>query len=284
VPLTPADVANKQFKIGFRGYSLDEVDAFLDEVESELSRLLTENQELRGGRPAAAAPAPALPGAAAVPPPALPAVVAPGEGQEAALRTLLLAQRTADAAVAEARTEAAQIVAAAEARADAVEEEIASRVNAALVPLENHQRALEAQIEDLRAFEREYRTRLKAYLESQLQDLSGRGAPDDAGAGVPAGARAAAIGRPASGSPATAGPPALSPAPAAASLPAPQPAPPAGPPREAGDTAVAPGLSAHPVPSLQSPVGPAAAGPFTTLPPSAFSELLDERPEPPVGR
>ena len=34
MPLTPTDVANKQFKIVFRGYSLDEVDSFLDEVES----------------------------------------------------------------------------------------------------------------------------------------------------------------------------------------------------------------------------------------------------------
>jgi DivIVA domain-containing protein len=53
VPLTPADVANKQFKIAFRGYSLDEVDAFLDEVEGELGRLLRENNDLRTGRPGA---------------------------------------------------------------------------------------------------------------------------------------------------------------------------------------------------------------------------------------
>jgi cell division septum initiation protein DivIVA len=46
VPLTPADVANKQIKIAFRGYSLDE-------VEGELGRLLRENNELRQGVPAA---------------------------------------------------------------------------------------------------------------------------------------------------------------------------------------------------------------------------------------
>jgi DivIVA domain-containing protein len=41
---------------------------------------------------------------------------------------------------------------------------------------------LEKKIEELRTFEREYRTRLKTYLESQLRDLEGRGsaAPSDA--------------------------------------------------------------------------------------------------------
>ncbi|MCA1693407.1 MAG: DivIVA domain-containing protein, partial [Actinobacteria bacterium] len=94
MPLTPADVANKQFKISFRGYSLDEVDSFLDQVEGELGRLLRENNDLRlggSGAPATAAsagPAPAAP--LAGPPSAPPAPsMAAGEGQEAALRTLL---------------------------------------------------------------------------------------------------------------------------------------------------------------------------------------------------
>ena len=34
---------------------------------------------------------------------------------------------------------------------------------------------LEKKIDELRTFEREYRTRLKTYLESQLRDLEGRG-------------------------------------------------------------------------------------------------------------
>src|SRR2546421_12802780 len=60
MPLTPADVHNVAFKkppIGKRGYDEEEVDAFLDEVERELARLIEENNELRaaaerGGRPA----------------------------------------------------------------------------------------------------------------------------------------------------------------------------------------------------------------------------------------
>src|SRR3954454_3211730 len=61
MPLTPADVHKVAFKkppIGKRGYDEGEVDAFLDEVERELARLIEENSELRaqaerggGGRP-----------------------------------------------------------------------------------------------------------------------------------------------------------------------------------------------------------------------------------------
>ena len=59
MPLTPAEVHNVAFKkppIGKRGYDEEEVDAFLDIVEVELSRLIEENNDLRaranGGQPA----------------------------------------------------------------------------------------------------------------------------------------------------------------------------------------------------------------------------------------
>jgi DivIVA domain-containing protein len=219
VPLTLTEVANKQFRIAFRGYSLDEVDSFLDEVEAELSRLLRDNSELKN-RPVAPV-APAAPELAAPEPPMLGM-----QGQEAALRTLLLAQRTADQAIAEARAEAEQIVSAARSEAETtvtaarseaqsavaaargqaestmsaaksrtarLEAEMAAQVQAATGNLEDQRRRLEGRIEELRAFEREYRTRLKAYLQNQLRDLDSRTGPDDAGAGVPAGARTAAV-------------------------------------------------------------------------------------------
>ena len=50
MPLTPADIHNMAFKkppIGKRGYDEEEVDAFLDEVEQELIRLLEENGALQ---------------------------------------------------------------------------------------------------------------------------------------------------------------------------------------------------------------------------------------------
>ena len=50
MPLTPADVHNVAFSkppIGKRGYNEDEVDAFLDLVETELTRLIEEDGDIR---------------------------------------------------------------------------------------------------------------------------------------------------------------------------------------------------------------------------------------------
>ncbi|MGI8536689.1 MAG: DivIVA domain-containing protein [Mycobacteriales bacterium] len=285
MPLTPPDVANKQFRIAFRGYSLDEVDAFLDEVETELSRLLCDNAELKN-RPAAAPPAEPLRGL---------------EGQEAALRTLLLAQRTADEAIAEARAEAEQMLSEARAEADTtvtsarseaesalasarseaestlgsarseaetalstsksraarLDAEVAAQIQAATGDLDERRRMLEARIAELRAFEREYRTRLKAYLEAQLRDLGSRTAPDDSGAGVPAGARSAAVGSPpaaAVGASPPGGPPAAAPG-AVARPDAPEDDTRDGPPREA------PPSGLHAVPQVSSTAGAEPVGP-----------------------
>ena len=270
MPLTPTDVANKQFRIAFRGYSLDEVDAFLDEVETELTRLLRDNAGLKTQAPSAAAPTPVEAPAEA---PMAPLVGM--EGQEAALRTLLLAQRTADEAIAEARAEAEDILAAARADADrtlsgaqeeaertlssstqraaGLDKEIATKIEQATGDLDARRRALEERIEELRACEREYRTRLKAYLQGQLREIdSGVGAPEDGGAGVPAGARAAAVG---------AQPPTVAAAPAPA-----LPAVPDGPPREPS--------SQRAVPPLAS-TGPEPVGPFTVVPSSG-----EDQPDP----
>ena len=69
-----------------------------------------------------------------------------------------------------------------------IDEQIAQRLEEALGDLDRRRQRLEASIEELRAFEREYRTRLRAYLEGQLRELSGSGGSDDDGAGVPVGA------------------------------------------------------------------------------------------------
>src|SRR3954447_12320123 len=163
MPLTPEDVQKKQFStVRFKeGYDEEEVDAFLDEVEAELRRLLAEHESI--GRAAPAAP-PTPPPPAAAPAPA-------EEPSEAALRTLLLAQRTADEAIAQARAEAEQVVAQARVRAGSIESEAQQQHATAMAELARQRDALERQIEGLRGFEREYRTRLKAYLEGQLRDL-----------------------------------------------------------------------------------------------------------------
>jgi DivIVA domain-containing protein len=223
MPLTPADVHNVAFKkppIGKRGYDEEEVDAFLDEVERELARLIEENSELRaqmerggGGR------GPAGPGAD----PRLAAENAElkvqldrvqrdksaaeqaaramqaeleqirtqggpvsGDGEQQALRVLMMAQRTADDHVndarreadkllSDARSKAEEVTREARAKADALERDARQRHQEAMGGLDAKRTALQKHIDELKQFEREYRTRLKAYLESQLRDLEGRG-------------------------------------------------------------------------------------------------------------
>ncbi len=45
--ITPLDIQQKQFHVGFRGYERGEVDAFLDLVREEMETLLREVTELR---------------------------------------------------------------------------------------------------------------------------------------------------------------------------------------------------------------------------------------------
>src|SRR5580698_6396787 len=140
MPLTPADVRNKQFSTTRLrpGYDEAEVDAFLDEIENEFSRLIQENEELRsklaeslrGSRPAVPAMSSQPPMAPPEPEmmsPQLLGAPAPVRDQErwpepqardmgghdmgghdmnSITRVLSLAQQTADQAVADARREA----------------------------------------------------------------------------------------------------------------------------------------------------------------------------------
>jgi DivIVA domain-containing protein len=239
MPLTPADVHNVAFSkppIGKRGYNEDEVDAFLDLVENELTRLVEENADLRqrvgeldqevaGTRTGGGAQAIPLYQPESEPEPAAqvvyeaPAAPAGEEVHVRAARVLALAQetadrltgmaqadadkvlsdartdaeatvgeakRTAETTVSEARTHADALLSDAQTRsesqlrqaqekADALQAD-AERKHAEIMGTINQQRTvLEGRLEQLRTFEREYRTRLKTYLESQLEELGQRG-------------------------------------------------------------------------------------------------------------
>lgn len=45
--ITPADIQNKEFSKGFRGYSVEEVDMFLDIITLDLEKLIKENLNLK---------------------------------------------------------------------------------------------------------------------------------------------------------------------------------------------------------------------------------------------
>ena len=263
--LTPADVHNVAFKkpsIGKRGYDEDEVDAFLDLVEAELSRLIEENNELtqrlaaaQGGfagapveqttqyqqpeaQPAAApredgqhdheaqdapvsiekAPEVAVPVAAAAGVEAGPAahhVQAAkllGLAQETAERLTGDAAAEAEATRAAAKAESEKLVTDAQAeanrlvseaqsksdgmvgeatakaealerdsriRADAMDREAQGKYTQVMGQLTEQRTTLEKKIDDLRVYEREYRSRLKSWITDQLSQL------DEGGASAP---------------------------------------------------------------------------------------------------
>lgn len=267
--LTPADVHNVAFSkppIGKRGYNEDEVDAFLDLVETELARLIEDNNELRqqveqldaeldsargelesakaGGSAPAAQSAPQRGSAdeapsrrlAPVPPPSsteqtqataagllggengepnVQAAKVLGLAQEMADRLTAEAKTESDGMLAEARTKSEQLLSDARSKADSMVNEARTRAESMLNDARTRAETLERQardkattldreaqrkytetmnnlntekdafnkkIEELRTIEREYRTRLRGFLESQLQELDDRGSAAPASA------------------------------------------------------------------------------------------------------
>lgn len=214
--LTPADVANVAFSkppIGKRGYHEEEVDAFLDLLETELARLVEENNDLCNRvEPPGPVMVPALP-------PMMGQISPVADPNVHAAKVLALAQAMvsqlageaqaeADGMVGEARRTAAQLLSEAKVKADGLVNEANSRVEIMLTDartraetveqqsrdkaasleheatrghteiisvLSLEQGTLEKKIEDLRAWDREYRARLKTYLAAQLRELNGCG-------------------------------------------------------------------------------------------------------------
>lgn len=302
MPLTPAEVHNVAFKkppIGKRGYDEEEVDAFLDIVEVELSRLIEENNDQRARGVSGGGAVPVAPGGANAaelaaareentrmqshiaeleralnqgkdgaqqqvvqmqqqlaqteqqlaenrreleraqqnaaqaqqaatvaqqaaaqaqrqqPAAQEPTPPPPADHHSQAVQVLAMAQQTADQHLAQSKAEAERLlteaqtnadealrsaqeksskhVVDAESRATQLNEETAARAaqtiqdaeqRAATITAQFEQRkaALERRVEELRTFEREYRTRLKSYLESQLRDLDASGKAEPASA------------------------------------------------------------------------------------------------------
>lgn len=85
------------------------------------------------------------------------------------------ARQRSEAILADAQTRSEAQLRQAQERADALQSD-AERKHSEIMGTINQQRVvLEGRIEQLKTFEREYRTRLKTYLESQLEELQQRG-------------------------------------------------------------------------------------------------------------
>jgi len=213
--LTPEDVVNKRFQpTKFReGYDQDEVDDFLDEIVVELRRLNQENDELRkklaeagSSVPASSAAAPVVekvpapvkadkdearekaeaeakaaearkkdvqPAPVAAAPVAAPAPAT--ASAESAAGLLAMAQQMHDRHVADGQAQKDKIIAEAQIEASSLVNDAQEKSRKILGALEQQRSVLERKVEQLRGFERDYRSRLKAYIEGQLRDLDARG-------------------------------------------------------------------------------------------------------------
>ncbi|WP_022890129.1 DivIVA domain-containing protein [Agromyces italicus] len=191
--LTPEDVVNKRFQATkFReGYDQDEVDDFLDEVVVELRRLNQENDELRqrvasaearaseaAQAPAAAAPAPAaVYTEPAAPPPTVavptqvPVVQSELDEQTSTTNLLQLARRLHEEHVREGIEKRDALIAEGHATAARVVAEAEAKQRQQMGILDQERVALEKRVDELRTFERDYRAKLKSYIEGQLRDL-----------------------------------------------------------------------------------------------------------------
>ncbi|QTE30664.1 DivIVA domain-containing protein [Pengzhenrongella sicca] len=203
--LTADDVLNKKFQATkFReGYDQDEVDDFLDDVVNTLRAVEGENDELktklaaaerriaelsRAGAqdtppapvaapvkveaPAAPTPAPVV---AAVVTPSAPTVTSRASEPESATGMLALAQKLHDDYVRSGQEEGDRIITEAKSQGTRIVREAEETSTRTLTQLEQERSLLERKIDELRVFERDYRTRLKSYLENLLGDLDNRG-------------------------------------------------------------------------------------------------------------
>jgi DivIVA domain-containing protein len=196
------------------GYDQDEVDDFLDEIVVELRRLNQENDELRkklaeGGSGTAAAATSVAPVVEKVPAPAKAdkdearakaeaeakaaelakkkeaeqaaavATQAPaaagGNVSDSAAGLLAMAQQMHDRHIADGQEQRDKIIAEAQIEASSLVNDAQEKSRKILGALEQQRSVLERKVEQLRGFERDYRSRLKAYIEGQLRDLDARG-------------------------------------------------------------------------------------------------------------
>ncbi|MDR0468712.1 MAG: DivIVA domain-containing protein, partial [Peptococcaceae bacterium] len=143
--LTPLDIHNKVFSRAFRGYKMEEVDAFLDEIIRDYESYFRENNELRDKI--------AL----------LEEEVSKGREISATLeKTIVLAQRVHDDEAARAKKESDFIIMEAENKGTRI-----------IQDAENEVLSFRQRIEQLRLFEKQLYLKHKGFLEFQMELLDG---------------------------------------------------------------------------------------------------------------
>ncbi|MDQ0869671.1 DivIVA domain-containing protein [Arthrobacter sp. V1I9] len=119
-------------------------------------------KDVQPSAPVAAAPVAAAPAASTA-------------SAESAAGLLAMAQQMHDRHVADGQAQKDKIIAEAQIEASSLVNDAQEKSRKILGALEQQRSVLERKVEQLRGFERDYRSRLKAYIEGQLRDLDARG-------------------------------------------------------------------------------------------------------------
>ncbi|WP_061964536.1 DivIVA domain-containing protein [Demequina aurantiaca] len=202
--LTAEDVLNKAFsKTKYReGFDQDEVDDFLDEVAHTITSLIAERDDLAarlqaGGGASQGVEAAPLTEAGGVPGTSglLGAATDPNPPSPAGM--LAMAQKLHDEYVNAGEEEKDRIIDEAKTKAESIVEQAQQDAKGRMDDLAAERGDLERKIDDLRRFERDYRARIKTFLENLLGDLdhgtsreaaASPKSSDDAAGAVPAAA------------------------------------------------------------------------------------------------
>jgi cell division initiation protein len=157
MPITPSDIEHKTFSTALRGYDLDEVDDFLDEIvvalrdlHGELTAARAKIAELEQSRGSSPAPT--------------------GGGDEAAVgRVLILAQQAADKTVEEAQAEAGQLLEQARGEAERTLSEARTEADSFEADREQRREAATSEMAELRVLVASVRNQL-ALLATSVAD------------------------------------------------------------------------------------------------------------------
>jgi len=185
--VTPQELRDIDIRESFRGYHRDEVDELLERAAGTIEHL--ENQirilqeRLASGPAPQRAPQPAPQPQQQAPVPAPVVTPVPVPDSDVIQRTLILAQKAADEAVAEAQAKAAQLTNESEAKAAALVSEAEStarriaeserrRIEAEIAQLGATRNALIEDVDALERFSAEYRDRIRLAIEAELLHLA----------------------------------------------------------------------------------------------------------------
>lgn len=144
MPLTPLDIHNKEFTRSFRGYDIDEVNEFLDQVIKDYESVIREKQELQEKLEEQTERLGHF-----------------SNIEETLNKSILVAQETAEEVKGNAMKESKLIIKEAEKNADRIVNEALSKA-----------RRISMEVEELKKQAKVFRNRLKMLVEAQMEMIN----------------------------------------------------------------------------------------------------------------